>query len=358
FQTVLTAMTPDDGRSAGIRLPVGIAELRLDAVGDRALWAHATVTAESAGELVGDLALYAEDGTPLGRISGFRAAAVDRVASSVKLGTIDGWLAEVVWEEAPAEAPEDGGTAEGTGDGPGGSPAPDLVVFADEGGLGARLAEAVVARGGRCRLVRPGSRYRSGARHVTVRPGSAADLRRLFDELGSGFGAVVHLWNLDLPPLDTVGAADLDGIGTLGGYSLVPLAQVLPEACPEGRLHIVTRGAQAVVPGEPVEPFGAPAWGIGRVLWQQELTGHSGKLIDLDPAGGPGEAEALLRALTADDGECEIALRSGRRHLSRLRPPVGLTRPLPLRLRADGAYLVTGAFGALGRLLCRTLVRR
>ncbi|MFD6201656.1 amino acid adenylation domain-containing protein, partial [Streptomyces rubiginosohelvolus] len=35
-----------------------------------------------------------------------------------------------------------------------------------------------------------------------------------------------------------------------------------------------------------------------------------------------------------------------------------LTRPLPLRLRADGSYLVTGAFGALGRLLCRTLVRR
>ncbi|MGW0491351.1 amino acid adenylation domain-containing protein [Streptomyces olivaceus] len=365
FQTVLTAMTPDDGRSAGIRLPVGIAELRLDAVGDRAaLWAHATVTAESDEELVGDLALYAEDGTPLGRISGFRAAAVDRGASSVKLGTIDGWLAEVVWEEAPTEAetpteaPEDVGTAEGSGDGPDGSPAPGLVVFADEGGLGARMAEAVVARGGRCRLVRPGSRYRSGARHMTVRPDSAADLRRLFDELGPGFGAVVHLWNLDLPPLDTVGAADLHGIGTVGGYSLVLLAQVLPEACPEGRLHIVTRGAQAVVPGEPVEPFGAPAWGIGRVLWQQELTGHSGKLIDLDPAGGPGEAEVLLRALTADDGEGEIALRSGRRHLSRLRPPAGLTRPLPLRLRADGAYLVTGAFGALGRLLCRTLVRR
>ncbi|MGV0101350.1 SDR family NAD(P)-dependent oxidoreductase, partial [Streptomyces californicus] len=35
-----------------------------------------------------------------------------------------------------------------------------------------------------------------------------------------------------------------------------------------------------------------------------------------------------------------------------------LTRPLPPRLRPDGTYLVTGAFGALGRLLCRTLVRR
>ncbi|MFD1151506.1 amino acid adenylation domain-containing protein, partial [Saccharothrix hoggarensis] len=32
--------------------------------------------------------------------------------------------------------------------------------------------------------------------------------------------------------------------------------------------------------------------------------------------------------------------------------------PLPLRLRSDGSYLVTGAFGALGRLLCRTLAAR
>ena len=36
----------------------------------------------------------------------------------------------------------------------------------------------------------------------------------------------------------------------------------------------------------------------------------------------------------------------------------GLKRPLTLRLRADGCYLVTGAFGALGRLVCRLLIKR
>ncbi|MEV8624391.1 amino acid adenylation domain-containing protein [Streptomyces sp. NPDC051079] len=387
FQTMLTALSPHGGRAGGIRLPVAIQELRLDPVGDRPLWAHATVTEQNGEELVGDLALYAEDGTPLGRITGFRAAAVDRVASAVRLGTIDGWLAEVGWEELASPEPvRPEGEVSG---GPSGTRAPDLLLFADTGGLADRLADRVRGRGGRCRLVRPGRRYEHGELFTTVRPDSADDLRRLFADLDPSVRTVVHLWNLDLPPMDTVAAEDLAGIGTLGAFSLVPLAQVLPEARPDGRLHIVTRGAQAVRPGDPVEPFGAPAWGIGRVLWQQELIGHSGKLIDLDPATGPdtgpnpgadqgadvgpdtvptatppapsaeeGEADALLRELAADDGEGEIALRGGRRHISRLRPPAGLTRPLPLRLRADGSYLVTGAFGALGRLLCRTLVRR
>ncbi|BFO19320.1 hypothetical protein SHKM778_57080 [Streptomyces sp. KM77-8] len=62
--------------------------------------------------------------------------------------------------------------------------------------------------------------------------------------------------------------------------------------------------------------------------------------------------------MTAADGEHEVALRDSRRLTSRLIPVTGLPRPLPLRLRADGAYLVTGAFGALGRILCRRLVAR
>ncbi|MGW4272983.1 amino acid adenylation domain-containing protein [Streptomyces seoulensis] len=177
----------------------------------------------------------------------------------------------------------------------------------------------------------------------------------------------MHLWNLDLPALDTTTAADAlrEAAGT-GGYALVALARTLPGALPDARLHIVTRGSQAVTATDPVEPLAAPAWGIGRVLWQQELTAHRGRLIDLDPASPAGaaarraEAEALLHEITTADGtpeaDDEIALRAGRRHTSRLTPAAGLTRPLPLRLRPDGAYLVTGAFGALGRLLCRALV--
>ncbi|MBV2155597.1 non-ribosomal peptide synthetase/type I polyketide synthase [Kitasatospora sp. SUK 42] len=343
FQTLLATRlhTPEGG---SVRLPVSIEEVRLDEIGDRPLWAHATVTRDSGEELVGDLALYAEDGTPLGRITGFRVADVAQASASVGLATIDGWLTELAWTDAPT-APLD-------------QPTGDLLLFADAGGLAERLAALAAERGARSHLVRPGTEYSFTDGRATVRPDSAEDLRRLFADLDPGCTTVAHLWNLDLPALDTVEPGRLDRLATLGAYSLITLAQALPAARPDGRLHIVTRGTQAAGPGDRVEPLGAPAWGIGRVLWQQELVAHRGSLIDLDPALAPhDQAEALLAELAAGD-EQELALRGGRRLTSRLRRAEGLTRPLPPVLRPDGSYLVTGAFGALGRLLCRTLVRR
>ncbi|MFE2105873.1 amino acid adenylation domain-containing protein [Kitasatospora sp. NPDC059463] len=377
FQTLLTPQLLD-GRpgGTGIRLPVAIAEVRLDQVGERPLWVHATVTRDAGGELVGDLAVHDEHGAPLGGITGFRAADVEQAATAVGLSTIDGWLAEPSWTELPAAAE-----------------APDLLaehpdhwlLFADRGGVADALAGRIAARGGSCLLVRAGTGYRpaGGGHPATVDPGSAEDLARLLaDHRATGApdpAAVVHLWNLDRPGLAGADPAVVAGHTAAGAYSLVALAALLAAELPDCRLHVVTRSAQSTAPGELVEPLAAPAWGITRVLRHQELPSHQGKLIDLGPseeagtgagvvagagagaaeagAGPEAEAGALLREFALAD-EDEIALRDGRRLTSRLRTAEGLSRPLAPRLRADAAYLVTGAFGALGRLLCRTLVKR
>ncbi|MEV7086136.1 amino acid adenylation domain-containing protein [Streptomyces sp. NPDC093085] len=366
--------------STGILLPLSIEEVRTEEIGDRPLWVHATVVRRAAGELVGDIALYGEEGTPLGHIGGFRAADVEKASTSVGLATIDTWLAEPSWAESPA----------------GGGPLDTItagrwLLFADApGGVADALAELVTARGGRCHLVRPGDAYATGPDlgMSTVVPGCAEDLRRLLAELagatggadpgsadsgGAGAGGldtIVHLWNLDLPALAESERSRLAEHSTLGAYSLIALAQALHEdpgqlASPAA-LHIVTRGTQAAGDGDRVEPLGAPAWGIGRVLRHQELTAHRGALIDLAPecAGGRAEEaravldEVVRTAARPGPDEDEVAVRDGRRLICRLTRPQDLTRPLAPRLRPDGAYLVTGAFGALGRLLCRFLVRR
>ncbi|MEV7831701.1 amino acid adenylation domain-containing protein [Streptomyces subrutilus] len=356
FQTLLTPLllAPDTPSGAGVRLPLAIDEVRLDAIGARPVWVHATVTGDSADGLVGDLAVYAEDGAPLGSVTGFRAADVEKAPGAAGLATIDGWLAELSWTEAPGEE------------------APDAVrdhpdhwlLFADAHGVAEALAARVTARGGSCRTVRPGTAYGrtpDGAA-FTVRPDRAEDIGRVLAAVRADGApapaAVAHLWNLDRPALAHADRTAVAAHTGAGAYSLIALASVLPAALPGSHLHIVTRTAQAAAPGDPVEPLGAPAWGIGRVLRHQELPDHPGKLVDLGPAADPAEeAEALLRAFALPDAD-EIALRDGRRLTSRLRPAEGLTGPLPPNLRPDGSYLVTGAFGALGRLLCRTLVRR
>ncbi|WP_435238367.1 non-ribosomal peptide synthetase/type I polyketide synthase [Streptomyces sp. YPW6] len=364
FQTLLTPLIPAaPGKTApatGIRLPLSLDEVALEPIGDQPFWAHATLLTGDADTTLGDIALYADDGTPLGRIAGFRAADVEKAATAVARTTIDSWLAEPVWTDCPPLPAE--GAAVPPGD-------VSWLLLADDAGLADSFAALADARGERCRLVRRGAAYTAPAdgRTYTVDPASDADLRRLFADLdrdGGPFrGTVLHLWNLDAPAL---AACDRTALGVhtgAGAYSLIALARLLSARGEGGRLHIVTRGAQPALPGEAPEPLGAPAWGIGRVLRHQELTGHPGKLIDLDPRrktgpdGDRAEAAALLAEALSDD-EAEIALRDGHRRTGRLRPAASLTRPLPLRLRADGSYLVTGAFGALGRLLCRTLARR
>ncbi|MEU6044084.1 non-ribosomal peptide synthetase/type I polyketide synthase [Streptomyces griseus] len=361
FQTLLTPLIPPTPEGpapgTGIRLPLSVDEVALEPIGDQPFWAHATLLPGDADTTLGNIALYADDGTPLGRVHGFRAADVEKAATAVARTTIDSWLAEPAWTEAPPLPAED--TARDH----------DWLVLADNGGVADAFAALAAARGERCRLVRRGAAYTASGDGVTftVDPASDADLRRLLadlDRAGGPFrGAVLHLWNLDAPALADCDRAALRDHTGAGAYGLIALARLLLARGGGGRLHIVTRGAQPALPGEGPEPLGAPAWGIGRVLRHQELIDHPGKLIDLDPRRLPGpdgdraEAEALLAEVLSDDEE-EIALRDGGRRTSRLRPAEHLTRPLPPRLRADGSYLVTGAFGALGRLLCRTLVRR
>ncbi|MFF9576446.1 amino acid adenylation domain-containing protein [Streptomyces rubiginosohelvolus] len=364
FQTLLTPLIPatpeGPAPATGIRLPLSLDEVALEPIGDQPFWAHATLLPADADTTLGNIALYADDGTPLGRIEGFRAADVEKAATAVARTTIDSWLAEPVWADCPPLPAEAAG-----------APPRDVswLLLADTGGLADAFASLAEARGERCRLVRRGAAYTASAdgRTYTVDPASDADLRRLFADLdrdGGPFrGTVLHLWNLDAPALAACDRTTLRDHTGAGAYSLIALARLLSARGEGGRLHIVTRGAQPARPGEAPEPLGAPAWGIGRVLRHQELTEHPGKLIDLDPRRQPGpdgdraEAAALLAEALSDD-EAEIALRDGARRTGRLRPAESLTRPLPLRLRADGSYLVTGAFGALGRLLCRTLVRR
>ncbi|WP_405505785.1 amino acid adenylation domain-containing protein [Streptomyces cyaneofuscatus] len=370
FQALLTPqLLQDPAPGAGIRLPLSLAEVALEPVGDQPLWVHATVRPADADTTLGDIALYADDGAPLGRIEGFRAADVEKAATTVARTTIDSWLAETVWTECPEPAEEEPGVTDPLAPAVIAARDHGWLVLADTQGVADAFATLAATRGERCHLVRRGQAYAGAGPDgsFTVDPGSAADLERLFAELdrdGEPFrGAVLHLWNLDRPSLAACDRQAVRDHAGPGSYSLIALARTLLARGSGGRLHIVTRGAQPVLPDEPVEPLGAPAWGVGRVLRHQELTDHPGKLIDLDPERRPGpegaiaEAEALLREALADDEE-EIALRDGVRRTSRLRPAEGLTRPLPLRLRADGSYLVTGAFGALGRLLCRTLVRR
>ncbi|MFJ4767760.1 type I polyketide synthase [Streptomyces uncialis] len=127
-------------------------------------------------------------------------------------------------------------------------------------------------------------------------------------------------------------------------------------------LMVLTRGAVATAPGEPVPDLG------GRALWGQVRSAqseHPGRFVLVD-CGTEEPAPALLAAVAAS-GETQVAVRAGRVLLPRLRrvPPLA-DRAAPSGSAeggtpsgswdARGTVLITGGTGTLGALFARHLV--
>ena len=122
------------------------------------------------------------------------------------------------------------------------------------------------------------------------------------------------------------------------------------------RLWVLTRGAQAVVPGEHVQVLQAAAWGSARVVAEEhpELWGG---LIDCDPQGGtPAEAGLLALHLQASDREDQAALRGSYRYVLRLQANDARLPRRPFLWRADAAYLITGGLGGVALHVARGMV--
>ncbi len=111
---------------------------------------------------------------------------------------------------------------------------------------------------------------------------------------------------------------------------------------------VLTRGAVAL-PGEPVTDLaGAAVAGLVR----SAQTEHPGRIAHLDT-----DAEPTPELLAAVSGEHSLVVRGGEAWVPRLARPVPGTEPGTTDW-GDGAVLITGGTGQLGRLVAGHLVRR
>nr|CUW01177.1 Type I polyketide synthase [Streptomyces caniferus] len=155
---------------------------------------------------------------------------------------------------------------------------------------------------------------------------------------------------LECTPQD---GADTPGIRELlAGVLAVCRHWLADERFAGSRLVIVTRGALAAGPGEDVSDLaGAALWGLVRSAQLE----HPGRLWLLDVDHHEASRGVLADAVAA--AHPQVVLRAGELRLPQL------TRVEPTEAREspfdpEGTVLVTGATGALGRLLTRHLVTR
>ncbi|MFT4625565.1 MAG: acyl transferase domain-containing protein/acyl carrier protein [Myxococcota bacterium] len=204
------------------------------------------------------------------------------------------------------------------------APSGRWVLLADPGGVGAALAEVLRARGAAVEVVQ----------------GVPDDLSLLV-----GAAAVVYLAGL--------GATEPDATAVDAAWGLTRVVQALDGT--STRLRVVTRGVQAIGDHAPTFPGQATLWGLARVV-RLEHGAQDCRIVDLHPEPGTsGESEALADALLSADDEPELALRDGR-WIARLAPVDDL--PKPIDVSGEGAWLVTGGLGDLGREVARWLSGR
>jgi SAM-dependent methyltransferase/acyl carrier protein len=203
------------------------------------------------------------------------------------------------------------------------------LILADGGFVAEKLAVLVRGSGAACSLVSRGN----GDATLPI-PSEA------FDRI------------VDCRPLDAAGLES-------GCEALLPLVQALLRGNRKlPALSVITRGAQAVNPGDGVAGFAqAPVWGLLRTI-AVEHPDLTCRAIDLDADGPYAESSLLFDELACRSPEREVAFRGTLRWVSRIHAKsteTGLAAP---RFRSDSAYLITGGLGGLGLCVAQWMVRR
>ena len=87
------------------------------------------------------------------------------------------------------------------------------LVFGDTKGVGEHISTSLAALGEQCIQVHPGDSYRaSGTARYTLDPTSEKDIHKLISTVREQgrIKAIVHLWNLDSPPVSEISIASLE----------------------------------------------------------------------------------------------------------------------------------------------------
>ncbi|SCL23206.1 Acyl transferase domain-containing protein [Micromonospora pallida] len=300
---VALAAFPDDPADAW--LPIGLDRFATVTAPGRQVWSHARLRSRSAEAAVADIELRTADGVLAARIEGLLLRRADRHALHGAAAPENRY--EIAWEPAESTTPTSG---------PG-----DWLLLADHGGTGTALADLLRSRGERVDLLPPD-----------------ADPTGPLRQPGRTWRGVVDLGGLDAPAgepaLEEVLVAHERTVRRV--LDLVSTPAVDDSTAP--RLWLVTRGARAVVSGEPVTVTHAPAWGLARAVNRERADLRCG-CVDLDPADPRPVAPELADLLLAANGEDEAALRDGVVHVPRLVPaesPAVADRPVRLRIRERG----------------------
>ncbi|PZD73142.1 6-deoxyerythronolide-B synthase EryA2, modules 3and 4 [Acaryochloris thomasi RCC1774] len=303
-QAIFAALPESDTSTL---LPIGLDSLTLHCPASDCLWSH--VQLHSVAETVtADLMLYRPDGQRVATVTGLTAKRTNlQAVLGMEPQAWQNWLYQVDWREQS-------GQLEPTVMEPG-----QWLIFADQGGVGQRLAHQLAQRQQHVILVSPDPQE-SGSVHQ-LDPQDPQALRHLLETLQSlplTLQGVIHLWSLDAVNAEKDDAAISATIQQNCGSALHLIQRLLQAP---SRLWLVTRGTQRVN-DERLDCSAlsqAPLWGLTKTL-MLEHPEFPAAVIDLAPQPTVDEHQALWSEILISEPEVQVALRGDQRFVARLAP--------------------------------------
>ncbi|HYL99571.1 MAG TPA: SDR family oxidoreductase, partial [Blastocatellia bacterium] len=236
-----------------------------------------------------------------------------------------------------------------------------ILVFADECGLGERLAARLVEDGRDVVSVRPGAAFQKVSEGLyELDPGNSQDYDILLDEMGSEGKVpanVIHLWSVT----SSVGSRTESSIAKTqhsGFYSLLFFVQAFGrKASSNLSIAVISNNLQEVTGDETLSPEKATVLGPVKVI-PQEYPNIRCRSIDV----GYVNEERLIHQLLAEiasGAEDQVVAYRGNHRWTQIFEPVKLddSSAQSARIVEGGVYLVTGGLGGVGLTLAEHLAR-
>lgn len=322
----VAAAAPAAGGADTLPLPVGAGSVSGQTEGPalREGWCHARIRRADERQIVADVTVLDESGTPVWQATGFRVR-----LTAPRRRPEDGRLYEVRWTSYDP--------------GPTASPDAGWLLLADEASLATaqRLSDRLVRAGSRCDILRAG-------------PDTGFDELAAYEKAGPLRGVVDT--RATAPPR----SPDVrDEAGrTASALRLVQAVTGGPWQHPAPRLWLLTAGTQTPTgTAVPEPPSGAGHWGLGRTAGN-EFAEPGCSLLDLERSASERDMDAVVTALRAADPAPQLAVHGGTLLAPVLREAVRDPLAEPVALAADRSYVVTGGLGALGLRVAHWLAAR
>ena len=298
------------GEHDRVYVPIGIEQVQVASAAPARLWVAGRVrAAEADGSVrVADLRLEDESGQFVASVMGLqlRQVTADSLARAVSASAVRTHSYAVRWQPAISPAttidPKE----------------KHYLIVGDSAGFASDVAQTLRHQGATCTLM------------------SSAD--------APGQLVVPADWIIDCAALDG-GVAPQDlSISVRRRYShLLGVAQAVSSQAPQTGLCVVTRGAQAIAPGDEVDLTQSVLLGLARTVAAEQPESPMARL-DLDPAASPDPNVVLTALSAAIAGECEVGIRNGELFAPRLEEPGAPTSRRDersrevLRIRERGSF--------------------